>query len=215
VLAAGARARLGAALERSRDRGLLGPGPIEPHIDHALAIAAAVGTPPERLLDLGSGGGVPGLPLALEWAWTGVVLLDARRRAAENLRELVEELGLDDRCQVLEGRAEELARDPALRERFDLVVARGFGPPAVTAECGAPFLRSGAALVVTEPPDEADALRWPVDGLARLGLEGPRPVRSGAMGAVVLTRVGPLDERWPRRPGIPRKRPLWAPEPDR
>jgi 16S rRNA (guanine527-N7)-methyltransferase len=215
VLAAGARARLGAALERSRDRGLLGPGPVERHIDHALAVAAAVSTPPTRLLDLGSGGGVPGLPLALEWVDAAVVLLDARRRAAENLRELVAELGLEGRCQVVEGRAEELARDPGLREHFDLVVARGFGSPAVTAECGAPFLRRGGILVVTEPPEEADAHRWQAGGLARLGLEGPRRVREGAMGVAVLTRAGPLDDRWPRRPGIPRKRPLWATEHDR
>jgi 16S rRNA (guanine527-N7)-methyltransferase len=210
VLAADVRERLGTALERSRARGLLGPGPVEPHIDHALALATAIDAAPARLLDLGSGGGIPGLPLALAWPETEVALVEARQRAAENLGELVGELGLDGRCRVLLGRAEELGRMPNLRGRFDLVVARGFGPPPVTAECGAPFLRPGGSLVVTEPPGDQDAARWPEAGLAQLGLAELKRIRVGEMSAAVLTLAVPVDDRWPRRPGIPRKRPLWG-----
>jgi 16S rRNA (guanine527-N7)-methyltransferase len=215
VLAAEVRERLGTALERSRARGLLGPGPVEPHIDRALALAAAIDAAPARLLDLGSGGGIPGLPLALAWPDTEVALVEARQRAAGNLEELVGQLGLDGRCRVLLGRAEELGRMPDLRGRFDLVVARGFGPPPVTAECGAPFLQPGGSLVVTEPPDDRDAARWPEAGLAQLGLVGLKRIRVGELSAAALTLARPVENRWPRRPGIPRKRPLWSVEPTR
>ena len=77
-------ASLEAVLERARDLGFLGPGPIDRHIAHADAFLAAVPDPPPSFLDLGSGGGVPGLILASVWRCT-VVLLDAQERRARFL----------------------------------------------------------------------------------------------------------------------------------
>lgn len=111
-------------------------------------------------------------------------------------------------------RAEEAGRDPELRATFDLVTARGFGPPAVVAECAAPFLRPGGLLVVSEPP-AGEAARWPAAGLAPLGLEPVGPpltleVGSGQTGTYqVLHQRIACPERWPRRTGIPAKRPLF------
>jgi 16S rRNA (guanine527-N7)-methyltransferase len=111
---------------------------------------------------------------------------------------------------VVRARAEEAGRQPDLRATFDLVVSRGFGPPAVTAECGAPFLRVGARLVVSEPPAESDKheFRWPPAGLAELGLapseEWRKPFHYQAF---VLER--PCPDRYPRRVGVPAKRPLF------
>ena len=119
-------------------------------------------------------------------------------------------LGLRDRVEVACGRAEVLARDDHLRGRFDLVVARSFGPPPVTAECAVGFLRGGGTLVVTEPPrsDPAED-RWPSAGLAELGLGPPTWIRCGDTGAVRIIAEDDPHERWPRREGVPAKRPLW------
>jgi len=59
---------------------------------------------------------------------------------------------------------------PELVESFDLVTARSFGPPAVTAECGVQFLRIGGVMIVSEPPDDTDSQRWNIEKLAELGL---------------------------------------------
>ncbi|MGH9101557.1 MAG: RsmG family class I SAM-dependent methyltransferase, partial [Acidimicrobiales bacterium] len=151
---------LAAVLVEARELGYLGPGPIEVHLDHsrgfadAIEAAAGVGSCSEELMDLGSGGGLPGLALGVLWPGARVVLLDASRRRTEFLRSAVEALGLEDRATVLRARAEDVGRDAQWRERAGVVVARSFGSPAVTAECGSALVRPGGLLVVSEPPSQ-------------------------------------------------------------
>lgn len=191
----------------------MGAGPLGPHLAHALGFAQAAGWACGRsawppALDLGSGGGLPGLVLALALAGSGWTLLDSRRRSGAFLSEAVARLGLDGRVRVVLARAEDAGRDAVHRGRYGLVVARGFGPPAVTAECGAPLLEQGGRLVVSDPP-EAAAGRWPAAGLASLGL---RRVTTGGLAAghfTVLAQVEPCPSRFPRRPGLASKRPLF------
>ena len=136
MLASEARRQLTAQLEDARQQGMIGPGPVAAHLDHAEALAAALGAGFHgRFLDLGSGAGVPGLVLLAVWPRATAVLLDARRRRCAFLEAALPELELTERASVVCGRAEELARDPELRAGFELVVARGFGAPAPTAEC--------------------------------------------------------------------------------
>jgi 16S rRNA (guanine527-N7)-methyltransferase len=203
----GADEALVGLLERSRDLGFLGPGPIEPHIEHARRFAVALGEiRPGRALDLGSGGGLPGLVLVSAWPTTDWCLLDANQRRTEFLQHAVDVLGLAGRVHVVRGRAEELAHEPELRGGFDLVVARSFGKPAVTAECAAGFLSIGGSLVVSEPPDAADDARWDRDGLGELGLEDA----GQQAGCQVLRAIARCPDRFPRRVGIPAKRPLFS-----
>jgi 16S rRNA (guanine527-N7)-methyltransferase len=193
-------------------RGLLGPGPIAPQIAHALEFAEAAGGLGEqcvRALDLGSGGGLPGLALAAahpETAWT---LLDSRRRSVDFLHEAVEGLDLAARVDVLEGRAEEVGRAPAYRGQFQLVTARGFGPPAVTAECAASLLAVGGRLVVSEPPGSVGE-RWPARPLEQLGVRLLESHRLQHGGFAVLEQVSTCPETYPRRTGVPAKRPLFV-----
>jgi 16S rRNA (guanine527-N7)-methyltransferase len=159
-----------------------------------------------RALDLGSGGGLPGLPLALVWPQTQWVLLDGSTVRAAFLEEAVSRLGLGGRVEVESARAEEAGRGPR-RGSFDLVVARSFGPPAVAAECGSPLLRAGGRLLVAEPPG-GEPGRWPAEGLALLGMalgEGGRSPT--AYQFLVQERECP--SRFPRRTGVPAKRPLF------
>jgi 16S rRNA (guanine527-N7)-methyltransferase len=210
MLAPEVRRQLTAQLEDARRRGMVGPGPVEAHVDHAEALAAALDSDFHgRFLDLGSGAGVPGLTLLSLWPTATGVLLDARRRRCSFLESAVGALDLADRVSVACGRAEELARDQELRGVFELVVARGFGAPATTAECAVGFLERGGRLAVSEPPGKPEPTRWPKEGLAELGLLGPEVRGSEGARVAVLTSAGPPGDRWPRRVGVPGRRPLW------
>jgi 16S rRNA (guanine527-N7)-methyltransferase len=177
-------------------------------VAHAGAFVAAAGDPPASFLDLGSGAGIPGLVCALAWPDAEGVLVDARRARATFLEEAVARLGLEARIRVVGERAEVAGRDPALRGRFELVTARSFGAPPVTAECGAPFLSPGGRLIVSEPPGAPDA-RWPEDGLAQLGFRRDAARSFDEATVRVLTLETVCDDRWPRRDGVPAKRPLF------
>ncbi len=170
-------------------------------------MGACVGDSPPRLLDLGSGAGIPGLVLAARWPGSRVALLEAARSRATALTAVIGRLGWTDRVRVVGERAELQGRIEGWRMGFPVVVARSFGPPAVTAECGGAFLELGGRLVVSDPPDAGE--RWPVSGLQEFGLLLER--RCDAEGAhfAVLTRGAALAEEYPRRPGIPARRPRW------
>ena len=185
---------------------------MDEHLEHAKGFAAAwsqpspVPAPPDCCADLGTGGGVPGLVLAVLWPGTRLLLIETGRRRAAFLAGAAKRLGLSS-VEVMARRAEDVGRDPATRMTMDLVVARGFGPPPVTAECGAPLLRLGGCLVVSEPP-EPPPDRWPAGPLAELGLALHSRVAVPATYAV-LQQVSPCPPRYPRRPGVPAKRPLF------
>jgi 16S rRNA (guanine527-N7)-methyltransferase len=203
-----------ARLAEAQRRGFLGPAPLEQHVAHSRSFLevierfAPAGLGDSVLVDLGPGGGVPGLVLAAWLPAQRLVLQEASTTRAAWLEEAVEVLGWVDRIQVDARRAEEAGHDPARRHSALVVTARAFGKPAVTAECGAPLLRAGGVLVVAEPPNGAS--RWSADGLALLGLE------RAWWGAVtpeahfaVLRAVGACPERYPRRTGVPNRRPLF------
>lgn len=205
--------RLVGPLQESYDLGLLGPGPIVDQVRHAggfATVAAEVGADLEGwIADLGSGGGIPGLVLAELWPTAHLVLLDAAERRCAFLERAVEAAGWTGRVEVQRGRAEELGRLEALRGRFTVVVARSFGPPGVTAECAAPLLAPGGWLIVSEPPEqERTEQRWPSAGLAELGFS-PAEVHATPHRFVALQLQSPCGDRYPRRVGIPTKRPLF------
>lgn len=203
-------ARLLDVLEEARGLGLLGPGPVTRQYEHARDLARAIGDFDGRMLDLGSGGGLPGLVLFDRWPDARGVLLDVQRRRCEFLTGAVATLEVGDRVSIECGRAEVLARKEHLRGAFDLVVARSFGPPAVTAECAIGFLRAAGELVVTEPPDaDRRPERWDPAGLAVLGFGDATPMRVGETGAVRMPSSREPEAQWPRRDGVPAKRPLW------
>jgi hypothetical protein len=201
-------------LERSAGSGFLGGMAIPEQIDHALGFCWAaedrLERSPSSALDLGTGGGIPGLVLAAAWPDLELILLDANERRTHFLTEEIETWGISDRVKVVRGRAEEVGRLPELRGSLELVTARSFGSPAVTAECSAPFLARGGIVVVSEPPGPPESSRWPVEALGQLGLAPGSTYRyGGRFGYQLLEKGAETPDRFPRRTGIPAKRPLF------
>jgi len=183
--------------------GFLGPGPVAEHVTHARRLLAVL---PDhgRSVDLGAGGGVPGLVLALMTPGLHWTLVESHQRRSAWLREAVQRLSLEDRVDVLAERAELTGRGP-LRGVALAVTARSFAAPGITAECAAPLLAVGGRLWVAEPPKPVPG-RWPEAGLAQLGL-APAPAAVPSWKGFVATKACP--ERYPRRVGIPAKRPIF------
>ena len=199
-------------LVEARGHGFLGPGELEPQIAHARAYAAALAASgvdePGRVVDLGSGGGLPSLVLVESWPHSTWLLVEAIGRRAQFLREAVRRMGLEDRVEVVGLRAELVGHEH--RGEAAVVTSRGFGPPSVTAECAAGLLRVGGRLLVSEPPG-GDPSRWPQAALRELGLELDR-IDAGPPAIAVLRQAFPCPDRYPRRVGVPAKRPLWHEE---
>lgn len=171
------------------------------------------GPEPVQVVDIGTGGGFPGVPLALARPESlRVLLVDAQGRRVRALEEGLRRLGVGNAVPV-HARAEELGRG-GLRERCDAAVARAVGSLPVVAEYALPLLRPGGRLVAYRGREGDVEARQAAAGLGELGGETVGVVRvtlpfSGAgRTLVVVEKRRPTPARYPRRPGIPEKRPL-------
>lgn len=146
------------------------------------------------IVDVGSGGGTPGIPLAAALPDREVTLLEASARKCEFLRSVVREL---PNVHVLRGRAEEQPTDG-----YGVALAKALAPPPVAAEWCLPLVRPGgtAILWVGESAD--------VEAAARVASRLAAEPAEGPPGLLVLRKIGPTPPGFPRRPGMARKRPL-------
>ncbi len=205
-------------LDQAQVFGFFGPGELAPAIEHAggfLRVAEGHTDRSTDWLDLGSGGGLPGLVGIVRRPQTSWTLLDAQEKRIAYLRWAIEQLppavGAVNRVTVAHGRAEVLARAAGATGSVDVVVARGFAPPAVTAECAARWLRPSGVLVISEPPESRDGVRWAGLAEAGVGLELEDVVVDAVTGATfsVIRKVSPTPDRFPRSGAALRKRPLF------
>ena len=166
-----------------------------------------------RFVDVGSGGGFPGVPLKIAFPGLSATLIDSTAKKTAFLVNLKEMLGLSD-VDVRTGRAETLAHDPTLRETFDVVLIRGVARMPALAELTLPFCRTGGIVIAQKKPGIQDEIRRAQRSIETMGgvLKEVREVAvselGDARGLVVLEKVSPTPERYPRRPGMPAKRPL-------
>jgi 16S rRNA (guanine527-N7)-methyltransferase len=173
------------------------------HVEDALGAAALVqGLRPGRMIDVGSGGGSPGIPLSLA---TGIPadLLEATGRKCAFLRRCVE--ALDAPCDVIHDRSEHLAR-AAGRDAYDLVLARALAPPPVAAELCLPLARPGGHVLLWTAEVEAEPL---AAAAAAVGGELEQTVTVGPNRRLALLRkAAATPDGFPRRPGMAAKHPL-------
>ena len=164
------------------------------HVEESLAALEHVRRFTGPIVDVGSGGGAPGIPLAAALPEREVTLLEASRRKCEFLERWAEEF---PNAHVVRGRAEEQATD-----EFGVAVAKALAPPAVALEWCLPLVASGgAAILYTGPSVNAAAVAHVAERLA-----GGRP--ESYPGLLVVPKLGPTPPGFPRRPGAARKRPL-------
>ena len=162
--------------------GTLGDRPIPEVIEHARQFVTALEGVTGKVIDIGTGAGVPGLVIAVDLPHLEVVLADRRATRMDALRLGVAALGLGERVSVVTADVDDLARDPAYAGTFDAVVCRGFGPPESTAPLARGLLKNGGRLIVSEPPSP-DPSRWSEDLLKTARFAPP----SYQPGVVVLT----------------------------
>ena len=176
----------------------------------ALEDAGALGP---TAIDIGTGAGLPGLPIKIARPELTLTLLEATGKKAAFLERLVQQLGLAG-VTVVHARAEELAHDPAHRAAYHLALARAVAPLRVLVELALPFLRVGGYLATPkgsaaarEAKQAAAALQicgGRLELLRPLDLPGPGPIPT----LVLISKIADTPDRYPRRPGIPAKRPL-------
>ncbi len=217
-------ARLEAVYREAVRLGFLGPreGPRlrSRHIDDAFGLAG-VRSPRagEQWADLGSGAGLPGLPLAARYPDTDFTLIDAQQRRLAWVSAVAAELRLTN-VTTVHARLEDFGHGPE-RERFDVATARALGPLPVVAELGLPLLRSGGLLIVPRGRREEAELREARDACELLGGEVTSVVPNPASPidpigfVVIMTKTVPTSPRFPRRPGVPARNPLGRPRPKR
>ena len=166
------------------------------HLDDALVAASLLEDGP--VVDVGSGGGSPGIPLAAARPELRFDLLESVRKKCDFLRRWAEQF---DNVAVVCDRAEDHGRS-AGRDAYGTALARALAPPPVAAEWCLPLLRPGGrAILFVGPSGDADAVAKAARKIAG-ELEETTP------GFLLLRKVGPTPDRFPRRPGLARKRPL-------
>jgi 16S rRNA (guanine527-N7)-methyltransferase len=164
-------------------------------------------------IDVGSGAGFPGLPIKIARPDVDLTLVEATGKKARFLESIVAELGLAT-VTVVDARAEQLAHNPVHRGAFRLALARAVAPLPVLLELTLPFLSMEGVLAAPKGGAAQRELRASANALAELGgaIEAAPPMElplDGPQQTVIIVRkTGPTPERYPRRPGMPSKRPL-------
>lgn len=162
-----------------------------------------------RVLDIGSGGGVPGMALAITRPDLPMTLLDATAKKVRFLTETADALGLDN-VMTIHGRAEELARDRLHRERYDAVTARAVARLATLVELALPFLTVGGRAILSKGSAAADELAEARYAIGLLGGRAHPLVATEIEGTtlVVVDKRKPTPAAYPRNTGVPNKSPL-------
>ena len=175
------------------------------------ALAASAGE--TRVVDVGSGAGLPGLALKIARPQHTYTLIESTAKRSRFLEWLIQDLALE-RVQVMAARAEDIARRPEAREAFDLALCRALGTLALVAELCLPLVRPGGRLLAYKGPRVAAEVEAGAAAAALLGARlvevCPVPIPGLQRHLVIFAKLTPTPARFPRRPGMARQRPLAA-----
>ncbi len=185
------------------------------HFLDSLSCLRVLGTlaPAARCIDIGAGAGFPGLPLKIVLPQMRLTLLESVGKKVVFLEHMVAELGLGN-VEVVKGRAEELGRRPDYRETYELALARAVAGLPVLLEYALPLLRVGGVFVAQKGSEVAEEVQGAEPAMKLLGgrLEEVRAVQLPGLELprhlVVVEKTTLTPDKYPRRPGIPAKRPL-------
>jgi len=165
------------------------------------------------IIDIGTGAGFPGLPLKILLAEPRLVLVDSTAKKVAFLRCVTRELGLDN-VEIVCGRAEEIAHLPLYRQRFDLALSRAVASLPVLAELALPFCRIGGKFVAQKKGEVEQEMKKADKAIETLGGKLGQVKRieleelSDERYLVIIDKIYPTPEKYPRRPGVPERRPI-------
>jgi 16S rRNA (guanine527-N7)-methyltransferase len=200
--------RLFAALERPHRLGMIG-GELGDQLAHCASFSRVLGQvvgeePHGYAVDLGTGGGLPGVALAASYPHLMWTLVEIRTSRATEVERALSRASIEN-AELRTEPAQDLGHDLGLRERAAVAVARSFGPSSMTAECASGLVAVGGSLIVSEPPQD-DEERWPTKALAVLGWSPATIYEDDGHRFAVLRKVAPLREQLPRRSAKPLRR---------
>ena len=188
------------------------------HFLDSLTVAQALSdqdlqNPDFSIVDVGTGAGFPGVPLRILLPGPRLVLLEPTAKKAAFLHHIIDRLELE-KTEVLNSRAEEAAQSPLYREQFALVVSRAVAPLPTLAELTLPFCQTGGRLVAQKKGDIDQEVSNAAKAIATLGGELNQVKRidleefSDVRYLVIVDKICPTPSKYPRRPGVPKRRPI-------
>jgi 16S rRNA (guanine527-N7)-methyltransferase len=183
-------------------------GPASALVDDSLVLLEHLGSG-RTLVDVGSGGGLPGLPLKIARPDLAVTLIEADQAKAAFLFQASARLQID--VEVVPRRAEDAAHDPKYREAFDVAVARALAPMPVLVELCLPFVRVGGRLLAQKTSREdvvrADNAIQLLGGSLIASRAAPSSARDEGT-VIIICKINASPAAYPRRPGVPNRKPL-------
>ncbi len=167
----------------------------------------------ERIIDVGTGAGFPGIPLAIISPDKQFVLMDSLAKRLKIIDSLCEEIGIMN-VKTIHARAEELARNKQHREKYDLCVSRAVANLASLSEYSLPFVRVGGSFIAYKGPEAADEAETATRAIRLLGGRLEEIYDAGldeyelSHKLIIIKKIEKIDSKYPRKAGIPTKEPL-------